>query len=223
MNKIDFKESVYEAMLKSFYRFLDDLDNDFYNFRLNYKLEDTENHVCDKDIIKALSNDLDKEFINNLLYSPVPNNIDATIKLLGLLKEYYIKKNKVKLTHEQIKNLADNFVIEKIDDNDDDDMGLGVKTYNKLMNYLYEYDKNLTPSEISSIKDEVIEAINRKQFKQKETLDNFTFRKPSPKETKGLTSENKLYDETNKLKEENTAKPKNYIDDDLINLIIWFI
>lgn len=222
MNKIDFKESVYEAMLKSFYRFLDDLDNDFYNFRLNYKLEDTENHVCDKDIIKALSNDLDKEFINDLLYSPVPNNIDATIKLLGLLKEYYIKKNKAKLTNEQIKNLADNFVIEKIDD-DDDDMGLGVKTYDKLMNYLYEYDKNLTPSEISSIKDEVIEAINRKQFKQKETLDNFTFRKPSSKETKDLTSENELHDETKKLKEENTAKPKNYIDDDLINLIIWFI
>lgn len=222
MNKIDFKESVYEAMLKSFYRFLDDLDNDFYNFRLNYKLEDTENHVCDKDIIKALSNDLDKEFINDLLYSPVPNNIDAAIKLLGLLKEYYIKKNKVKLTPEQIKNLADNFVIEKIDDNDDD-IGLGVKTYNKLMNYLYEYDKNLTPSEISSIKDEVIEAINRKQFKQKETLDNFTFRKSSSKETKDLASENELHDETKKLKEENTAKPKNYIDDDLINLIIWFI
>ena len=222
MNKIDFKESVYEAMLKSFFRFLDDLDNDFYNFRLNYKLEDTENHVCDKDIIKALSNDLDKEFINDLLYSPVPNNIDATIKLLGLLKEYYIKKNKVKLTPEQIKNLADKFVMEKIDDNDDD-IGLGVKTYNKLMNYLYEYDKNLTPSEISSIKDEVIESINRKQFKQKETLDNFTFRKPSSNETKNLASENKLYDETKKLKEENTTKPKTYIDDDLINLIIWFI
>lgn len=222
MSKIDFKESVYEAMLKSFFRFLDDLDNDFYNFRLNYKLEDTENHVCDKDIIKALSNDLDKEFINDLLYSPVPSNIDATIKLLGLLKEYYIKKNKVKLTPEQIKNLADNFVIEKIDD-DDDDMGLGVKTYDKLMNYLYEYDKNLTPSEISSIKDEVIEAINRKQFKQKETLDNFTFRKPSSNETKDLASENELHDETKKLKEENTTKPKTYIDDDLINLIIWFI
>ena len=208
MNKIDFKESVYEAMLKSFYRFLDDLDNDFYNFRLRNILdlgkdkEDKERfvNVRDKDIIKALDDDLYDNFINDLLYTKEPNNFNAAIKLLELLKQYTTEKNRVKLTDKQLKELASRFVLEELNEGSEifNEKDFDVKTFDKLMNFLYKNNTSLTTNEISYIKNEIIKIIKSKDEEKNEPFTQLS--KLSIEELKDLAVKKGLYNDLKNLK-----------------------
>ena len=117
-----------------------------------------------------------------------------------MLKQYTTEKNRVKLTDKQLKELASRFVLEELNEGSEifNEKDFDVKTFDKLMNFLYKNNTSLTTNEISYIKNEIIKIIKSKDEEKNEPFTQLS--KLSIEELKDLAVKKGLYNDLKNLK-----------------------